>query len=784
MAKGRSILVVSHFGGVGELCKRFLGEGNRVRYCIKDKPSQDINDGLIQKVKRWEPYVAESDLIVFDDTNFGKVADELRAQGKAVVGPCPYSDKLEMDRGFGSEEMEKAGMTVIPDWNFTSFDEAIAFVKQNPGRYVAKPSGKAQDEKALTYVGKQEDGSDVLAILENYKKKWGHKIHEIQLQQFVKGVEIACGGFFNGKEFIQPIFINTEYKKFMNDDLGPNCGESGTTAYWQRGGRLYHETLEKMAAPLRAAGYSGYFDINLICTKEAAYPLEFTCFDAETEILTDRGWLSYQDVKAGDKAFSINPKNRRMEWKFITHKAIRDYDGDMVQFGHPDRVHTGLSAVVTPEHKMLVTGRNGESRLVRADSIPHGNKIIRYGVWDSGEDVEWVEIPEYIESHHTGRHHGMAKVVHPAYKVPAEAFMGFLGLLLSEGSSRHYGVQIAQSANSRHRPEIEKILNDTGMPYRVQESGDYQIDSVQVTNMLLEYGILGDKCYNKKIPYRFKNMSPRLLEKLLRGYLIGDGNTHIRTGQPVIFTTSDSLAGDLQEILLKCGTVANIHVQKTTGTEMAVSGKVYTRKHDMHYLAYRKINRDTYVDGRMQAVVPYKGEVWDVEVEDWHTLLVRRHGKAYFSGNCRFGFPTVWLQMEGIKSNLGDFFDALGNGNKFNLQVESGFQMCVVCTVAPYPFEDPEGFKKYAEGRKLEFKDPTLSGIYLSDVKLVGNEWVLAGNSGYAAICVGLGQTMEEAKENVYERVKSVSIPDMAYRTDIGFKWNNDRDKLQAWGWI
>jgi hypothetical protein len=29
-----------------------------------------------------------------------------------------------------------------------------------------------------------------------------------------------------------------------------------------------------------------------------------------------------------------------------------------------------------------------------------------------------------------------------------------------------------------------------------------------------------------------------------------------------------------------------------------------------------------------------------------------------------------------------------------------------------------------------------------------------------------------------------VSIPDMAYRTDIGHHWNNDRDKLQAWGWL
>jgi phosphoribosylamine--glycine ligase len=184
----RKILVVSHFGGVGELCKRFISEGNQVKYCIKDKPSQDIHDGLIQKVKHWEPYIPWADLIWFDDTNFGKRCDELRAEGKAVIGPTAYSDKLEMDRGFGTEEMKKAGMTTIPDWSFTSLDEAIAFVKATPGRYVVKPDGVAQDEKALTYVGKAEDGADVIAILGNYKKKWAGKIHSLQIQQFVKGV--------------------------------------------------------------------------------------------------------------------------------------------------------------------------------------------------------------------------------------------------------------------------------------------------------------------------------------------------------------------------------------------------------------------------------------------------------------------------------------------------------------------------------------------------------------------------------------------------------------------
>lgn len=423
----RKILVISNFGVSGELCKRFLEEGNQVRYFIKDRASKDINNGIIKKVDAWEPHVDWCDLVIFDDANFGKIADELREKGKAVVGPCPYSDKLEMDRKFGQEEMKKAGMTILPNWSFKNLDDAIKFVKSNPGRYVLKPSGIAQDEKCLTYVGKSEDGSDTIAVLENYKKKWANKIHEIQIQTFAKGVEVAVGAFFNGNDFILPAFVNFEYKKLMNGDLGPNSGETGTTGYWSEDCKIYKETLAKMVGPLRACGYSGYMDVNCIATKEAIYPLE-----------------------------------------------------------------------LTP----------------------------------------------------------------------------------------------------------------------------------------------------------------------------------------------------------------------------------------------------------------------------------------------RFGVPTIWLQMEGIKSKLGDFFWAMGTGKKFNLDTESGFQICVVIAVSPFPFEDPKAFDKYSKGKEIEIKDPSAKGIYLCDVKKIGSKWVLAGNSGYAAVCVGKGMTMHEAKENAYDLVKTIALPDSFYRTDIGHRWHKDRDLLQAWGWM
>ena len=48
------------------------------------------------------------------------------------------------------------------------FDDAIAFVKANPTRYVIKPSGEAQNYKRLLFVGEEDDGRDVIQVLDDY----------------------------------------------------------------------------------------------------------------------------------------------------------------------------------------------------------------------------------------------------------------------------------------------------------------------------------------------------------------------------------------------------------------------------------------------------------------------------------------------------------------------------------------------------------------------------------------------------------------------------------------
>ena len=274
MAK-KKFLFVSDEALVGDLAWQVKKEGHEVKYYIDDKGSKDVCDGFLTKCEKWETHKDWADVIIFDDIFYGKEADQLRKEGKAVIGGSVYTDKLEEDRDFGQEELKKIGVNILPHWDFTDFDEAINFVQKTPGRYVLKPTSK-MGEKELLFVGQEEDGKDVIQLLELYKRSWSKKIKQFQLQKYVSGVEIAVGAFFNGKDFITPINVNFEHKRMFPGDIGPSTGEMGTSMYWAPPTRIFNETLAKMKPQLQEAGYIGYIDLNCIVNARGIYPLEFT----------------------------------------------------------------------------------------------------------------------------------------------------------------------------------------------------------------------------------------------------------------------------------------------------------------------------------------------------------------------------------------------------------------------------------------------------------------------------------------------------------------------------
>jgi phosphoribosylamine---glycine ligase len=262
---------------ISDIAWQVVKEGHDVRYFISAPECKDIADGFVPKSDNLEKDIEWADVIVFDDVlGQGAQAEELRKKGKKVVGGSAYTDRLEDDRTFGQQELKRFGISILPFEEFTSFDEAIDYVEANPACYVIKPSGEAQNVKRSLFVGQEEDGKDVVQVLNAYKKILSEQIKVFQLQKKVSGVEVAVGGFFNGNEFVYPININFEHKKLFPGNIGPSTGEMGTTMYWSMPNKLFNSTLKKLEEKLREEKYVGYMDLNCIVNNRGIYPLEFT----------------------------------------------------------------------------------------------------------------------------------------------------------------------------------------------------------------------------------------------------------------------------------------------------------------------------------------------------------------------------------------------------------------------------------------------------------------------------------------------------------------------------
>jgi phosphoribosylamine--glycine ligase len=257
-------------------------EGHDVKYYIEAESDREIGDGFVPKTDDWRAEIAWADVIVFDDiwvgteVGTGALAQELRAEGKAVVGGTPNTDRLEEDRGYAMEVLEAHGVNTVDHRVFEDFDAAIAHIEANPAPYVVKPLGEVQNVKRLLYVGSDDDGSDVVDVLRAYKKAWGHRMKGFQLQRKVEGVEIAVCGFFNGERFVEPINFNFEHKKLFPGNIGPSTGEMGTSMFWGGRNKLFEETFGKLEGWLAEEGYVGSIDINCIVNETGIYPLEFT----------------------------------------------------------------------------------------------------------------------------------------------------------------------------------------------------------------------------------------------------------------------------------------------------------------------------------------------------------------------------------------------------------------------------------------------------------------------------------------------------------------------------
>lgn len=257
-------------------CKQ---EGHDVRMWVRNQDAKSVGDNMVEKVGDFEDLFIDadpdSDVFVFDGSGNGVYADFLRSHGFGVLGGSVMADRLERDRTYGYRVMEECGIRIPETRSFTSFQDAIGFVEDNPDtRWVYKPS-KQLGDMSPSHVS--YDSEDLIQMLRGIENEVALADPQFELQAFEKGIAFSTELWFQKGQLLPLSNHTLERKELMDGDIGPSGGCLGNVV-WFCGGCRVCDSLAKISDWAMRNAYHGMLDLNVIVAERDGeiYGLEWT----------------------------------------------------------------------------------------------------------------------------------------------------------------------------------------------------------------------------------------------------------------------------------------------------------------------------------------------------------------------------------------------------------------------------------------------------------------------------------------------------------------------------
>jgi thymidylate synthase (FAD) len=338
------------------------------------------------------------------------------------------------------------------------------------------------------------------------------------------------------------------------------------------------------------------------------------CYDAETEVLTDEGWKPWPEV-TGDETFMTRRADGTIAYEHAERLVAKPVRGPMLRIR---KAHVDL--LVTPDHRMLARRRR-QKHLERWDLVPAHDFLsaahripMGGGVW-GGEE---------------------------GYLGYAPGVAALLGFFIGDGHANGSGTP---TFHLRKRREIDFLFEQAALAgFDVTVKGDrYYLLADE------EFRLLTKKCYDeggrKVLPREVLDQPREDLEQLLIGLMNSDGTTS-RSGKQTYHTTSEPLAGQIQELAVKVGRAAAIRPAKR-----GADSRHYGSKQVYRITIYRKRWLEPRVGAtaperrREVSIVDYDGMVYCVTVPSG-VLYVRRNGVPAWCGNTPFEHNSLTYYVQ------------------------------------------------------------------------------------------------------------------------------------------
>lgn len=333
------------------------------------------------------------------------------------------------------------------------------------------------------------------------------------------------------------------------------------------------------------------------------------CVDEETELLSEKGWVKYNDVAIGDDIFTINQHTGMSEWSTVEEVFIKKVDTQMVSLKT-----NKFDALVTPNHRWLLYDKG---RLVFKET-------------EQLHDRANLFIPRAVEKKDLDKEIFSDDFVKLCAWVWTDGH--FQKSQSKKGALRATRIGITQSlkVNEKKVTEIRRLVKSVAGDYKeyLSNNGCIQIYfNGQVASKIREL-------FPNKVPsmHFLRGLSNSQLQMFIHHSLLADG-----------YFGRDKNSKPTREFYQHSD--ARVDAFMTACAMAGINTKKVKRKYGGYQLRLYKAKRSQ-SSKLHKEYVDYSGTVWCPRTVNG-TFLARRNGIMYWTGNT---FPA--------SSQLQDFTQA------------------------------------------------------------------------------------------------------------------------------
>jgi phosphoribosylamine--glycine ligase len=153
------------------------------------------------------------------------LVDDLSSAGIKAFGPSAAAAQLEGSKSFTKEFCKRHNIPTAAYARFTSYDEAISYIRHQGAPIVIKADGLAAGKGVTVAHTEAEAEKAVIAALRD--KAFGEAGNEVVIEEFLIGEEASFHVLVDGKTAV-PLATAQDHKAVGEGDIGPNTGGMGT----------------------------------------------------------------------------------------------------------------------------------------------------------------------------------------------------------------------------------------------------------------------------------------------------------------------------------------------------------------------------------------------------------------------------------------------------------------------------------------------------------------------------------------------------------------------------